>query len=473
MSKEEQHLFIENHKIIEHLKQSRLFGSLDETTLQKIVPLSRFVCYPKGAEILKEGQKNTEIYFILRGIVSVYAQDEQILQLQRLGDLFGEISIICDQPCSETIIADTDVELFCFQSNVIGNHSELSPEESQNILNRIFVKILTEKLSLTTYKAQQSEKTNQQLIKNQQELLEAHSRLQQTRSKLEMLVKNKNLELQKTNEKLQAEITERKNLEQERDRLEKQLRHTQKMEALETLAGGIAHEFNNLLQGIFIGLDIANFDMPHSSHLQQPLRHARSFCERAKHLVKQIVTFSGQEDSNHQILRINPLVQQTLKEIQKNLPPSIDMELKLEDNQHTIWGNSSQIQQVIANLCDNAEYAMRKNGGRMEVSLHILEIDTHQTHEFGLEKAGPYLHLTVSDTGEGLSPDILERIFDPFFTTKPVGDGSGLGLSIVHGIMQNSRGAVTVESKVGTGTKFHTFFPLIRSSEPVPATPVY
>ncbi len=466
MSKKKgQHSFAENQKIIQYLKQSRLFGSLEETTLKKIVPLSKFVCYPKGTEILKEGQKNDKIYFIIRGKVSVYVQNEHILQLQRLGDLFGEISIICDQACSETIVADTDVDLFCFQSTVMGNHSDLSPEESQNILNRIFVRILTEKLSLTTHKAQQSEKTNQLLIKTQQELLEAHNKLQQTYRELEVLVQNKTLELKIMNEKLQAEIIERQKLEKERERLEKQLRHTQKMEAIQTLAGGIAHEFNNLLQGILIGIDVAHFDMSHNNSLKHPLQHARSFCERAKQMVRQIMTFSRQEEENHQILRITPLVQQTLEQIRKKLPTSIEMELNLEENQHTIWGNSSQIQQVIANLCSNAEYAMRKQGGRLEVSLHILEMNTSMIQGFGLEKTGPYLQLTISDTGEGLSPEAQERIFDPFFTTKPVGEGSGLGLSIVHGIMQNNRGAITVESEVGTGTKFHVFFPLIRSSE--------
>lgn len=458
MPKTSEVLFTDNKDILDYLKQSRLFGHIEEPILKKLVPLSKFVSYAKGTKILKEGELNNTIFFLVRGAVSVYTQDEYILSLHRLGDIFGEISIISDKPCNATVIADDDVNLFCFSSGTVGSYSDLHPEELQNVLYRIFAKILTEKLYLTTTKAQQFEKTNDLLLTTQKSLETVHEKLKKSHGELEKRVKQRTKALTTANEKLQEEIAERKKLEEERSKLELQLRHSQKMETIGTLAGGIAHEFNNLLQGMFIGMDILNMNLPDDSPLKEHLLNSQKFGQSAKTLINQILTFSHQEEEKLELIEIVSSVEETLKMIGLTFPSSVEIKQNIKINPEKVLGNTTQLQQILINLCTNAKYAMQEEGV-LEVTLVKEFLNESKINDLGLEKEGEYLKLTIKDTGSGIPQKIQERIFDPFFTTKPVGEGSGMGLSVVHGIIQNWKGAITVESEEGKGAQFDIHFP--------------
>ncbi|MBT8363462.1 MAG: cache domain-containing protein [Deltaproteobacteria bacterium] len=248
----------------------------------------------------------------------------------------------------------------------------------------------------------------------------------------------------------------------EKWQLEKRLAQAQKMEAIGTLAGGIAHDFNNVLSAIIGYTELVLIDIPQDSAVRENLKQVLKAGGRAKELVRQILTYSRQREREMQPVKINLIVSESLKLLRASLPSTIQINNSLKSSL-TVMSDPTNMHQVIMNLCTNAGHAMQENGGLLEVSLSDVDIDADfAKHHPGLNP-GKFVRLTVSDTGHGMSPEVRERIFDPFFTTKKKEKGTGMGLSVVHGIVKSHGGTLTVDSIPGQGSVFKAFFPAIES----------
>ena len=262
------------------------------------------------------------------------------------------------------------------------------------------------------------------------------------------------------------DITDRKKEEQERKKLEDQLQQAQKMEAIGTLAGGIAHDFNNILGAVMGYAELALHEVENKSIPDQYLREVLHAGRRAKDLVKQILTFSRQTDQERTPVLVRLIVKEVIKLLRASLPSTIEIHQNIQSDA-LVMGDPTQIHQVMMNLCTNAGYAMRDQGGRLTVNLEPLELDPDFAAGHPNLKPGPYLKLTVSDTGPGIPESELDRIFEPFFTTKEKGEGTGMGLAVVHGIVTGHGGDIIVRSEPGQGTTFTVFFPAVeRRIEP-------
>jgi len=245
----------------------------------------------------------------------------------------------------------------------------------------------------------------------------------------------------------------------DRKELEYQLVQTQKMESIGTLAGGIAHDFNNILSSVFgyteLALDYAKEGTLQHEHLHEVLRAGR----RAKDLVKQILTFSRQVEQEQKPIQVKPIVNEALKLLRVSIPTSIEFKTNVQSNS-LIIGDPTKIHQIILNLCTNAAHAM-EDGGVLTVSLSNVELDSESLSHRRDLKPGPYIDLTVTDTGHGIPPDVMEKIFDPFFTTKEKGVGTGMGLSVVHGIVHSHDGTIYAYSEPGKGSTFKVYLPAV------------
>ncbi len=259
-------------------------------------------------------------------------------------------------------------------------------------------------------------------------------------------------------------------------KLERQLRQTQKMEAIGTLAGGIAHDFNNILAAILGYAEMVYYGKSTgASDIHNYLKKILDAGNRAKDLVNQILTFSRQREQEHKPVKTSPLIKEALKLLRSTLPANIGITQSINTSADTIFADPTQIHQIIMNLCTNAAYAMRPGGGTLAVSLEDVYIDADSENQVPDVSAGEYLVLSVSDTGSGMEPAVIERIFDPFFTTKEAGEGTGMGLSVVHGIVKTHGGVITVESSPEKGSTFKVLLPKIEdqvSAEPVATTHV-
>ncbi len=249
-----------------------------------------------------------------------------------------------------------------------------------------------------------------------------------------------------------------------RKQLEDQVRQTQKMEAIGTLAGGIAHDFNNII-GAIIGYTDLVLSMSPENKIKHHLEKVLQSGYRAADLVKQILTFSRKTEKMWVPTRVSLIVREVIKLLKATLPSTIHVHRHLDAENDWILADPSQIHQVLMNLCTNAKHAMQKNGGEMEVSLTNIDEKTLAAVRSDLLPPGDYLKLTVKDTGQGMAIDVRERIFEPYFTTKAKGEGTGLGLSVVHGIVKDHGGDIHLVSEVGIGTTFDVFLPIIESSE--------
>lgn len=263
------------------------------------------------------------------------------------------------------------------------------------------------------------------------------------------------------------DITQWKLAEMEREKLKAQLTASQKMEAIGTLAGGIAHDFNNILSAIMGYSELALYSLPEDHPVQGKISLVLAAADRAVSLVNQILSFSRRSDQVQKPCKLAPVVKEALKLMRSTLPTTIEIRQKIEAESDTVLADPTQIHQVVMNLCANASHAMREAGGILEVNLKRVELDEKTAGLYVELEPGEYQRLTVSDTGCGMDQYTLDRIFEPFFTTKELGEGTGLGLSVVHGIVKNHGGAISVYSEQGTGTAFHIYLPLLEAEADV------
>ena len=255
------------------------------------------------------------------------------------------------------------------------------------------------------------------------------------------------------------DITQQKISEEEKKQLEDQLRQAQKMEAIGTLAGGIAHDFNNILAIITGNLELAMEDLPHGSPVGESLHEVQKAAFRARDVVKQILSFSRKSEVAKETFDLKPVVTESLKLLRASIPTTIEFRRDISEAMCPILGDRTQIHQVLMNLCANAAHAMEAEGGIMTVGLRIVDGEM-EDEAFGLVP-GQYVKLSVNDTGMGIRQEVQKRIFDPYFTTKEVGKGTGMGLAVVHGIVMAHEGHIFVDSHLGKGTVFHTYFPAV------------
>jgi len=265
------------------------------------------------------------------------------------------------------------------------------------------------------------------------------------------------------------DISKRKQAEEEKRKLEEQLLQAQKMEAIGNLAGGIAHDFNNIL-GIIMGYtELTMDDLPKGSRSFSNLEQVLSAADKAKGMVKQILAFSRKDEQKRVPLFLEDIVSDALKLLRATLPTYIDIQSDIHGPLKPILANSTQLHQMVMNICTNAAHAMRDKGGILYISLKEIHLDTPLLGGKILP-AGIYQQLCFTDMGHGIPAKIIERIFEPYFTTKALGEGTGMGLAVVHGIVKSHGGDITVYSEEGKGTTFHVYFPTAESA--VAAEPV-
>ncbi len=288
---------------------------------------------------------------------------------------------------------------------------------------------------------------------NKLELISLIDSVNRLNRNLEQKVRERAGDLQKANAELITQIVEREKLEEE-------LRQIQKMEAMGTLAGGIAHDFNNILSAIMGYLELAKTEIDPKSPANIELDEVFKASLRAKDLVQQILTFSRRKDAEKKPVKLNLLVQEGIKLLRASIPATIEIRRNIPEQCPNVVADPTQIHQIVMNLCTNAYQAMRNSGGVLSISLEEKAIG-REDYLLGYSlEPGPYLLLQISDTGQGISPEILPKIFEPYFTTKKINEGTGLGLSVVHGIVKSHHGHITVYSEVGVGTTFKVYLPI-------------
>lgn len=292
--------------------------------------------------------------------------------------------------------------------------------------------------------------------------LKTEEEVRRHRDHLEEIVRERTAELEARNRQLEDEISERMRAEEEKASLENQLIQTQKMEALGRFAGGIAHDLNNMLYPVILNLQMLAEEIPFGDSRDQTVRLVLSAAYRQRDLLRQILSFSRRSEQELKPVAVSGLIQETVTFLRSSLPSTIEIALTSGAENDTVLGNATQIQQIVMNLCRNAADAIEPHTGTIEVVLANADLPEElASREI---QAGGYLQLTVSDTGIGMTPEIMGHIFEPFYTTKDVGKGSGMGLSVIHGIVKGHGGAVRVESEPGKGSLFTVYLPTTRET---------
>ena len=263
-------------------------------------------------------------------------------------------------------------------------------------------------------------------------------------------------------------LTEQKMAEEALRESEEKLRQSQKMESIGTLAGGIAHDFNNVLYSIIGYTELTMDDVPEGSLAQKNLKEVFKGAMRAKDMVQQILAFSRKADTQKKPIKVQSVLKEAIKLLRTSIPSTIEIRHNIDEDCSPALADSTQVHQVVMNLATNAYQAMRAKGGLLELTLMAEEIGSDDS-ELDLDP-GAYLKLTVSDTGHGMANVVMEKIFDPYFSTKGPGEGTGMGLAVVHGIVKDHGGDIQVYSKLGEGSVFHVYLPLIETSPVEPKT---
>jgi signal transduction histidine kinase/CheY-like chemotaxis protein len=301
----------------------------------------------------------------------------------------------------------------------------------------------------------------QQVQRELEERQKAQAALKELNEELESRVEERTLSLVQSNKNLLHEITERKTAEEQRKKLEIQLQQAQKMEAIGRLAGGIAHDFNNILGAILGNAEMARGESIAGSNIADDLDEVIKASHRARDLIKQILAFSRQDESERLPLQPADIVQDAMKMLRPSIPSTIEIHREIARSTRLILADATQIHQILINLCTNALHALEDTGGRIDISLQDVELEESDLGREAGVRAGSFVRLSVGDSGPGIPPDVREKIFDPYFTTKEVGKGTGMGLSIVHGIVKSYGGFIILVTELGKGASFHVFFPAL------------
>jgi len=267
------------------------------------------------------------------------------------------------------------------------------------------------------------------------------------------------------------DVTKRVHAEEAAKGLEGQLQHAQKMETIGTLAGGIAHDFNNILSPILGYTDIAMGLLEENHPARMDLREVMNATGRARELVQQILIFARGGDQQRRAVQLHLVVLETLRLIRATMPSTIEISQRVATRQDVVMADPTQMHQVIMNLCTNAAHSMRATGGVMRVELERRDMSEPEAASVPGLRPGSYVVLTVRDQGEGMDEATKLRIFEPFFTTKAQGEGTGLGLSVAHGIVRGHEGVIDLESVPGAGSTFRVFLPAIEAPGGTPPSP--
>lgn len=276
---------------------------------------------------------------------------------------------------------------------------------------------------------------------------------------LERRVEERTSDLRLANEELEREATVRRRAERDKVQLESELRQAQKMQAIGTLAGGIAHDFNNILASILGYSELALSRMEEESPYRRYFNEVLKASNRARELVQQILVFSRQSESERKPVFPHLIADEVVAFLSASCPANLEIRSRIDPETGAVMSSTVQMHQVILNLCTNAQHAMRKIGGVLEIRVKPVVLLERLTTTLTEIAPGDYCYISVSDTGDGIPPTSIERIFDPFFTTKSVDEGTGMGLAIVHGIVSAQAGAVAVSSKAGEPTIFEVYLP--------------
>ena len=289
--------------------------------------------------------------------------------------------------------------------------------------------------------------------------------LREAYDELEVRVQERTIELKEAYESLKREITERQ-------KVEERLRQSQKMEAIGTLAGGIAHDFNNILAAIMGFTEMAIEDVADRPPVENNLKNVLKSTVRARDLVRQILAFSRKTSYERTTVSLSPLVKETVLLLRASIPAGIEIRLNISATSDTVLASPTEVQQILMNLATNAALAMKEKGGILEISLTEIDfLPALPLFETGTIP-GEYIQLMVRDTGIGMSPDVMKRAFEPFFTTRTPGEGTGMGLAVVYGIVTDLKGTITMESEPGTGSIFRVFLPKLKTDVPEERMPV-
>jgi len=269
-------------------------------------------------------------------------------------------------------------------------------------------------------------------------------------------------ELVGINASLMQEISEKEAADKKREELEGKLRQRQKLETVGVLAGGIAHEFNNILLPIFLYTEQAMNDLPAESPICSRLERVLKSAKRAKSLVQHILTFSRQTvEQEYDRVNMKLIVEEALELLRALIPSTVELKINMVDGACMISADRHQVHQLVMNLCSNAYQSLGDSGGCISVTLERFTVDRTFSLNHHHLPAGKYIRMRISDTGHGMNQSHIERIFEPFYTTRTVGKGTGLGLSVVHGIVASHKGEISVESEPGKGTTFYVYLPEI------------
>lgn len=252
-------------------------------------------------------------------------------------------------------------------------------------------------------------------------------------------------------------------------RLEQLLLRAQRMEAIGNLAGGIAHDFNNVLGAIMGNAEMIIRDIPEGRSPEHSARQILKASHRAKDLTRQILSFSRQDNKEMQPVKAGKVLREVAKLLRASMPTTISLTAEIATDKDTIFGDPTQIHQLLMNLCTNAVHAMRVSGGHLGLRIGHCLVDQQTAAKVPHLQPGSHVTIEVTDTGHGIAPELIEKIFDPFFSTKPEGEGTGLGLALAQGIVWRHEGAISVSSRIGQGTTFCAFLPYLESTLPGPA----
>jgi two-component system cell cycle sensor histidine kinase/response regulator CckA len=255
------------------------------------------------------------------------------------------------------------------------------------------------------------------------------------------------------------DVTEQREAERAKLELEAQLRQAQKLEALGTMAGGIAHDFNNILGAMVAFIDLIRIDVNDRTSVLEHVGELKNAAGRARDLVQQILTFSRVQKPTRSITKVDQAVRDALKLLRSSLPSSVSISASFDEAAPAVLADASQIHQVVMNLGTNAAHAMRERGGELALRIERHVVDAEQARRRPDLRPGRYTRMLVKDSGHGMDELTLKRMFEPFFTTKRMGEGSGLGLAVVHGIVRDHDGAILVESRLGQGTSIEVYLP--------------